>query len=966
MNVLATRRSALDESLKEKLKRRVMEIHKEKNGDSQSDSNDSGNGEPIEDAGEGIVYLFDSPMSKEARIASSMVAKVFPSEEALNEYLKMYPDADRSKHSVVKDQGNSKKEDKDGDREPTEKEDVSKNKGMPEDKDQEKKDKSEDKDQGKEKPGDKKQDQKGKPEDKKQDQKGKPEDKREVVLRKEPEVDSHHHPSNVPEGTARTEAIKDELAKEFGKDAHQWRTHKLDIRQLTDNVVVRFSDGSSKKYKECTSEEKKTIETAMGAGLAASKGLNDYSQVTASSMKRNMENNLSHYDDQDIEEKKVTSTEPVSKEKASEFSNNVRENGKNLIRKYSKAFSSVSRKMADEYVDTVSDTLRESIADGSMAGVSESDLDEFIREDIKRIVSQEVETRGRSLGDHGARHIAGNVRSTINILGELKNGGVSLTGKQKLMAIAVQSNHDMGYTVGAVGYDIGKGKEHVNQSKQLATEEKGRYDKIFGEHDAQKVIDVIGSHDDFNMDWKNDPMAAAVRLADNTALFGNDKVQDLFIRTPDTIGLACKLRMVAEMIPDKPSEPKQEKYKDNPEKYKEDKKQYDADKKDYDELMSTPEMQKQVESSKKLQGDIKKQMHEAIDKGGFDEFDSDQLHHQLDEMSEGKFSTSVDILSRYSGKLKGFKYDHESGIMDVNLDYSPEGQTVDMVFGDSVSARQFDKFASDGKATPIKGKFGRTVFKDKDDKPIMRMNINGIDKDPVQSATSAPMKEFLTHTVRHELRSAADLYTQVLNGNEGKKAVKKIRKIMGDIKKKSTEEEWKKLKGVFKSLMDEAEGGTSFVEELESNKTPKNLAKKLTTWPPLEIENNYLSGKTASMVARVAFSIMASLIGDRIAFDIVAARGLQVNRKDRDVIKDTGGSSKTKRLEPEIKPPRDERKPFRTKNKTDEEKDSDVDRNKDKIHDSDMKTSSFESARASKAARELSRYPRRLADVVYR
>ena len=80
----------------------------------------------------------------------------------------------------------------------------------------------------------------------------------------------------------------------------------------------------------------------------------------------------------------------------------------------------------------------------------------------------------------------------------------------------------------------------------------------------------------------------------------------------------------------------------------------------------------------------------------------------------------------------------------------------------------------------------------------------------------------------------------------------------------------------------------------------------------MDIEFKQNGDKTASIAARVA------------------ARGLQVRRKDKDLMSDTGGTSKGREREPEKKPPRDDmKKPHRTKDKTPEQRDKDTDNDKD-------------------------------------
>ena len=625
--------------------------------------------------------------------------------------------------------------------------------------------------------------------------------------------------------------------------------------------------------------------------------MNDYSSVNVSTMKKNMENNLSSHEDKDIEETKVDSTEPVSKESASKFVSALRKNGRNIVEKYSGAMSTISKPMVEKYVDDFSDTVSEAISDGSLTGVSQSDVDEFMREDVKRMVHQEVETRRRSLGDHGIRHIAGNTKSSLSMLNELQQHGVPITGKNKLMAMAIQANHDMGYTVGAAATDVKHSGEHKAQSKVLADEEKGRYDKIFGAQDSEKMRNIIATHDSPDVDWDKDPIGSSVRLADNTSLFGNEKVQDLFIRNPKTMNLACKLRLAATAKPD----------------------------------------------DKDLQKDIKRQMHEAIDDGSFDDFDKDELHRQVDEMSEGKFSTSADILSRYSGEIKGFKFNPDKKMMNVDMAYSPEGETVDALFGSDVSAKQFDKFAKDMGVQSMRGKRGKMTFKNPEGKRVFSLNIEGIDKDPIESAATGSMRDFLKKTARGELRSVS---SELKKEGAGDKETEKAKKTLEKSRKKFTDKEWDEL-----------------MRAIDEGKDLGALAKKLDAWPLLASEMDYLESKTAS-VRHIAMRVALSLMGDRVARSVFSSRSLMIHRKEKDTMRDTGGRSKVPEKEPSLKPPREDiSDPWRTKDKPSKDRDPDTDKNPDRIKDKDMRVAADI---ATMAKQELARWPKRFVDVVMR
>jgi len=104
-------------------------------------------------------------------------------------------------------------------------------------------------------------------------------------------------------------------------------------------------------------------------------------------------------------------------------------------------------------------------------------------------------------------------------------------------------------------------------------------------------------------------------------------------------------------------------------------------------------------------------------------------------------------------------------------------------------------------------------------------------------------------------------------------------------------------------------------------------------------------------------SIVANLV-----VSLLGSRGNQVNRKDKDLMSDTGGTSKLREREPEQKPPREDmKKPYRTKDRPSEERDRDTDKDSDKKSDPDVRAAriveKMAGNQAMKAKMELSRYP---------
>ena len=99
-----------------------------------------------------------------------------------------------------------------------------------------------------------------------------------------------------------------------------------------------------------------------------------------------------------------------------------------------------------------------------------------------------------------------------------------------------------------------------------------------------------------------------------------------------------------------------------------------------------------------------------------------------------------------------------------------------------------------------------------------------------------------------------------------------------------------------------------------------------------------------------------------LVVSLLGSRGNQVNRKDKDTMSDTGGSSKLREREPEQKPPREDmKKLFRTKDRPREERDKDTDKDSDKKSDPDMRAAMIVEKMADdhsmRAKMELSRYP---------
>jgi len=119
------------------------------------------------------------------------------------------------------------------------------------------------------------------------------------------------------------------------------------------------------------------------------------------------------------------------------------------------------------------------------------------------------------------------------MLDSLQSSGITVTPKDRLLAIFVMINHDVGYTVplirGGGLMAIKAAKEHPAYSRKIAEEQKDLWDvdKIFNEAEYNRGLDIIETHDAVDMDAR-DPVALTTRIADNLSLFQKEKLPSMF------------------------------------------------------------------------------------------------------------------------------------------------------------------------------------------------------------------------------------------------------------------------------------------------------------------------------------------------------------------------------------------------------------------------------------------------------
>lgn len=192
--------------------------------------------------------------------------------------------------------------------------------------------------------------------------------------------------------------------------------------------------------------------------------------------------------------------------------------------------------ISSDSVTSILDTAQEFDFILEKLGIDAGKRYDMAMEVTDTLIAQEHEATRRTLGDHGINHIRGNIEKSIQIL-EVVPGA---DRAEDLAAIYIASiYHDTGYLTEPSRSFLDEG--HPRWSRQ-------HYDAniapmvrdMFGEYGNRisgQVSHIISTHASSDVDWTSDVVASAYRVADNTALFRDEKLPALFRLVPDNVGV---------------------------------------------------------------------------------------------------------------------------------------------------------------------------------------------------------------------------------------------------------------------------------------------------------------------------------------------------------------------------------------------------------------------------------------------
>jgi hypothetical protein len=214
-------------------------------------------------------------------------------------------------------------------------------------------------------------------------------------------------------------------------------------------------------------------------------------------------------------------------------------NARSVLKTYAKNLPGDDVNDIHGFLRDQEDLMEDALGEGSFDGVSSKAIDKMMSDAVDSLVYQTAESYNRQLGDHGVRHIKGNIdtmNSIFDALGEHGMGEESIGKKDRFMAAMVMVNHDIGYTAKPARTTIEYTGEHKKYSSQIFDKKlKKNYESVFGKDSTEKIRGWIETHDSDEIDWDGDPIASSVRVSDNLSLYAKEKLPAVFKYVPGAI-----------------------------------------------------------------------------------------------------------------------------------------------------------------------------------------------------------------------------------------------------------------------------------------------------------------------------------------------------------------------------------------------------------------------------------------------
>lgn len=173
----------------------------------------------------------------------------------------------------------------------------------------------------------------------------------------------------------------------------------------------------------------------------------------------------------------------------------------------------------------------------SQSGVDEVTAKAVLLDATDALVVQENESMRRVLGDHGVRHLLGDADMAMQVMQQVPGYDTPQT-KASLLLTAIY--HDAGYLTEPS--QIFLDGDHPRWSGQhFESNVRPMVEKALGGDITDHIDYMIDTHAGTLLDWQEDPVSSAFRVADNMALFYQEKLPGLFHYIPENISILEKV-----------------------------------------------------------------------------------------------------------------------------------------------------------------------------------------------------------------------------------------------------------------------------------------------------------------------------------------------------------------------------------------------------------------------------------------
>lgn len=163
----------------------------------------------------------------------------------------------------------------------------------------------------------------------------------------------------------------------------------------------------------------------------------------------------------------------------------------------------------------------------------EAAVRKIVLDAVDTLAVQENEALRRTLGDHGVRHIMGDVYMAMDVLGEVPGHD---SPKEKAAIFLAGIYHDTGYLTEPS--QIFLDEDHPRWSSQHFNKNvRPDIEASLGKEVADLVSKTIDTHYTADIDWQSDTVASAFRVADNSALFKDEKMPGLLHYVPENFSV---------------------------------------------------------------------------------------------------------------------------------------------------------------------------------------------------------------------------------------------------------------------------------------------------------------------------------------------------------------------------------------------------------------------------------------------